>query len=57
LKELQIEPVKLQRLMIANDDKILVPFGGRDADGKDGAVKSIALPFARTCLHNRMIAP
>ena len=41
LRALQIELVKLQRHMIANDYKILVVFEGRDAAGKDGAIKRI----------------
>jgi polyphosphate kinase 2 len=41
LRTLQIELVKLQRHMIANDYKILVLLEGRDAAGKDGAIKRI----------------
>jgi polyphosphate kinase 2 len=41
LRDLQIELVKLQRELIANDDKILVILEGRDAAGKDGAIKRI----------------
>lgn len=41
LHKLQIELVKLQRHFIACDDKILVLFEGRDAAGKDGAIKRI----------------
>ncbi|MBM3548958.1 MAG: polyphosphate kinase 2 [Alphaproteobacteria bacterium] len=41
LRELQIELVKLQRHMIAHDYKILVVLEGRDAAGKDGAIKRI----------------
>ena len=41
LRALQIELVKLQRHMIANDYKILVVMEGRDAAGKDGAIKRI----------------
>ena len=41
LHKLQIELVKLQRHFISCDDKILVLFEGRDAAGKDGAIKRI----------------
>jgi polyphosphate kinase 2 len=41
LLRLQIELVKLQRTIIADDRKILVIFEGRDAAGKDGAIKHI----------------
>ena len=41
LLQLQIELVKLQRHFIACDDKILVILEGRDAAGKDGAIKRI----------------
>lgn len=41
LKKLQIELVKLQRHIIKNRLKILVIFEGRDASGKDGAIKRI----------------
>jgi polyphosphate kinase 2 len=41
LRALQIELVKLQRHMIANDYKILVVLEGRDAAGKDGVIKRI----------------
>ena len=41
LRQLQIELVKLQRHFIQCDDKILVIFEGRDAAGKDGAIKRI----------------
>ena len=41
LHMLQIELVKLQRHFIKCDDKILVIFEGRDAAGKDGAIKRI----------------
>ena len=41
LHQLQIELVKLQRHFIQCDDKILVIFEGRDAAGKDGAIKRI----------------
>ena len=41
LRALQIELVKLQRHLIKGNDKILVIFEGRDAAGKDGAIKRI----------------
>ncbi|WP_413733509.1 polyphosphate kinase 2 [Sodalis sp. RH21] len=39
---LQIELVKLQREIIASNDKIVVIFEGRDAAGKDGIIKTIS---------------
>ncbi|MBS0274183.1 MAG: polyphosphate kinase 2 [Proteobacteria bacterium] len=41
LRDLQIELVKLQRELIANGSKILLILEGRDAAGKDGAIKRI----------------
>jgi polyphosphate kinase 2 len=41
LHALQVELVKLQRHIIRRNDKILVVFEGRDAAGKDGAIKRI----------------
>ncbi len=41
LVKLQIELVKLQRNIIGSDRKILVILEGRDAGGKDGAIKRI----------------
>ena len=41
LKAAQIQLVKLQRHVIETDQKILVVFEGRDAAGKDGAIKRI----------------
>lgn len=41
LKHLQIELVKLQRHIIKNDLQILIILEGRDAAGKDGAIKRI----------------
>jgi len=41
LHSLQVELVKLQRHCIESGDKILVIFEGRDAAGKDGAIKRI----------------
>lgn len=41
LRKLQVELVKLQRHFIKCDDKILIILEGRDASGKDGAIKRI----------------
>ena len=41
LRKLQIELVKIQRHVIKHDHKVLVIFEGRDASGKDGAIKRI----------------
>ena len=41
LRLLQIELVKLQKSIIKHDEKILIIFEGRDAGGKDGAIKRI----------------
>lgn len=41
LKLLQIELVKLQNHIIKHDIKVLIIFEGRDAGGKDGAIKRI----------------
>ena len=41
LRALQIELVKLQRDLIAGGSKVLVVLEGRDAAGKDGAIKRI----------------
>jgi polyphosphate kinase 2 len=41
LRRLQVELVKLQRHLIANDLKILVLIEGRDAAGKDGLIKRV----------------
>lgn len=41
LHQLQIELVKLQNHIIKHNDKILIIFEGRDAGGKDGAIKRI----------------
>ncbi len=41
LVKLQIELVKLQRELIAGRDRILVLIEGRDAAGKDGAIKHV----------------
>lgn len=41
LRDLQVELVKLQRHIIANDLRLLVLFEGRDAAGKDGVIKRV----------------
>jgi polyphosphate kinase 2 len=41
LLKLQIELVRLQRHIIAHEERILVIFEGRDAAGKDGTIKHI----------------
>ncbi len=41
LYELQVELVKLQKHIIESHEKIVVLFEGRDAAGKDGAIKHI----------------
>ena len=41
LHELQIELVKLQRELIADDVRVLVILEGRDAAGKDGTIKRL----------------
>ena len=41
LHRLQVELVKLQRHFISCNDKILIILEGRDASGKDGAIKRI----------------
>lgn len=41
LRELQIELVKVQRNIIAKQQKVLVILEGRDAAGKDGTIKRI----------------
>ncbi len=41
LRKLQIELVKLQRHLIANKERVLVVIEGRDAAGKDGAIKHL----------------
>ncbi len=42
LTKLQIELVKLQRQIIADGERVLVIVEGRDAAGKDGAIKHVA---------------
>lgn len=41
LRRLQIELVKLQRHLIKHGEKLLILLEGRDAAGKDGAIKRI----------------
>ena len=41
LRQLQIELVRAQKHLIANGRRVLVIFEGRDAAGKDGAIKRI----------------
>ena len=41
LRDLQIELVKLHRHVIEHRQRVLVIFEGRDAAGKDGAIKRI----------------
>jgi polyphosphate kinase len=41
LHKLQIELVQLQRHVIAEGERLLVIFEGRDAAGKDGTIKHI----------------
>ena len=41
LRDLQIELVKLQRQLIADDARVLVIVEGRDGAGKDGAIKRL----------------
>ena len=41
LYELQVELVKLQRVLIAGGERVLVILEGRDAAGKDGAIRRL----------------
>ena len=41
LTKLQVELVKLQRQIIADRERVLVIVEGRDAAGKDGAIKHV----------------
>lgn len=41
LYDLQVELVKLQRMLIARGRRVLVIFEGRDAAGKDGAIRRL----------------
>ena len=43
LHDSQVELVKFQKHVIENDQKVLVILEGRDAAGKDGAAKRIAV--------------
>jgi polyphosphate kinase 2 len=51
LLSLQIELVKLQRQVIKKNDKILIIFEGRDAGGKDGAIKRITQHLSPREIH------
>jgi polyphosphate kinase 2 len=55
LRDLQIELVKLQRQLIAGDTRVLVIFEGRDAAGKDGAIKALTEHMAPR--ETRVFAP
>jgi polyphosphate kinase 2 len=46
LKEVQIELVKLQRRLIAQQERVLVIIEGRDAAGKDGLIKRLTQHMA-----------
>ncbi|HXZ67420.1 MAG TPA: polyphosphate kinase 2 [Alphaproteobacteria bacterium] len=46
LKEVQIELVKLQRKLIARQERVLVIIEGRDAAGKDGLIKRLTQHMA-----------
>ena len=41
LYDLQVELVKLQRTLIADGQRVLVIFEGRDGAGKDGTIKRL----------------
>jgi len=41
LKKLQVELIKLQSWVIANNEKVIILFEGRDAAGKGGAIRRI----------------
>ena len=41
LKKLQVELIKLQQWVEANDEKVVILFEGRDAAGKGGAIRRI----------------
>lgn len=55
LRKAQIELVKLQRQVIADELKILVILEGRDAAGKDGAIKRITEHMSPR--ETRVVAP
>jgi polyphosphate kinase 2 len=55
LRKAQIELVKLQRQVIADELKILVILEGRDAAGKDGAIKRIVAHMSPR--ETRVVAP
>ena len=55
LRDLQIELVKLQRDLIRKGARVLVIFEGRDAAGKDGAIKALTEHMAPR--ETRVFAP
>jgi polyphosphate kinase 2 len=55
LRELQIELVKLQSQLIRDGNRVLVIFEGRDAAGKDGAIKALTEHMAPR--ETRVFAP
>jgi polyphosphate kinase 2 len=55
LRRLQIELVKLHRYVISGDRKLLIILEGRDAAGKDGAIKRIAAHLSPR--EARVVAP
>jgi polyphosphate kinase len=55
LRELQIELVKLQSQLIRDGKRVLVIFEGRDAAGKDGAIKTLTEHMAPR--ETRVFAP
>jgi polyphosphate kinase 2 len=55
LQDLQIELVKLQRELIRKGARVLVIFEGRDAAGKDGAIKALTEHMAPR--ETRVFAP
>ena len=46
LRDLQIELVKLQRKLIADDERVLIVLEGRDTAGKDGTIKRLTAHMA-----------
>ena len=58
LHDLQVELVKLQRQVIAEGDRVLIIFEGRDAAGKGGAIKRITQSLnPRVCRVVALAAP
>ena len=55
LRALQMELVKLQRYLIAEDRRVLVIFEGRDGAGKDGTIKRLTEHMAPR--ETRIFAP